>query len=204
MPEMGAWRYYHNLHRKSFTIWDPAKKGGCSMKRTQWIVITGAPCSGKTSVVRALEIRGYEVVHEAARALIDQSLAQGLTLEKIKADELAFERRILSVKIVTESSLTPDHQVFLDRAIPDSIAYFQHAGFDITEPLASSRRFQYKRVFLFDRLLFKKDAVRSEDIATAAELDRLLADSYRMLGYSVIRVPVMTLPERTAFVLRHL
>jgi len=174
------------------------------MQRTQWIVITGAPCSGKTSVIRALESRGYEVVHEAARALIDEALAQGLTLEKIKADELTFEKRILSAKIATESSLNPEHPVFLDRAIPDSIAYFRHAGFDITEALASSRLFQYKKIFLFDRLLFKKDAVRSEDIAAATELDRLLEDSYRMLGYSVTRVPVMTMAERTAFILRHL
>lgn len=174
------------------------------MQRTHWMVITGAPCSGKTSVIRALENRGYEVVHEAARAFIDEALAQGLTLEEIKADELAFERRILSAKIATESSLNADHTVFLDRAIPDSIAYFRHAGFDITEALASSRRFQYQKVFLFERLLFKKDAVRSESIAAAAELDRLLADSYQLLGYSIIRVPVMTLLERTLFVLRHL
>lgn len=174
------------------------------MQRTHWIVITGAPCSGKTSVIRSLENRGYEVVHEAARALIDGSLAQGLTLEEIKSDELAFEQRILSAKIAAESSLNADQQVFLDRAIPDSIAYFRHAGFDITEPLAASRLFQYKKIFLFERLLFKKDAVRSEDVAAATQIDRLLAESYGMLGYSIIRVPVMTAAERTAFVLRHI
>jgi predicted ATPase len=174
------------------------------MQHTHWIVITGAPCSGKTSVIRALESRGYEVVHETARALIDQALAQGLTLEAIKADELTFERHVLAAKIAAESSLNKINPVFLDRAIPDSIAYFRKAGFDITEPLASSRLFQYKKIFLFERLLFKKDAVRSEDDATAAELERLLAESYEMLGYSVIRVPVMTVADRTEFVLTHL
>ncbi|MFH0730870.1 MAG: ATP-binding protein [Pseudomonadota bacterium] len=174
------------------------------MQRTHWIVITGAPCSGKTSVIRILENDGYEVVHETARALLDHALAQGLTLEAIKADELTFERHVLSAKIAAESSLNKNRPVFLDRAIPDSIAYFRKAGFDITEPLASSRLFQYRKIFLFERLLFQKDAVRSEDDAIAAELERLLAESYEMLGYSVLRVPVMPVVERTEFILSHL
>jgi predicted ATPase len=174
------------------------------MQRTHWIVITGAPCSGKTSVIRALENGGYEVVHETARALIDQALLQGLTLEAIKADELTFERYVLSAKIAAESALNKNHPVFLDRAIPDSIAYFRRAGFDITEPLASSRLFQYRKIFLFERLLFKKDAVRSENDVIAADLERLIAESYEMLGFSVIRVPVMPVAKRTEFVLRHL
>lgn len=174
------------------------------MQRTHWIVITGAPCSGKTSVIRALENTGYEVVHETARTLIDHALAQGLTLEAVKADELTFERHVLSAKIAAESSLNKNCRVFLDRAIPDSIAYFRKAGFDITEPLASSRLFQYWKIFLFERLLFEKDAVRSEDDVIAAELERLLAESYEILGYSVVRVPVMPVAERTEFILSHL
>jgi predicted ATPase len=174
------------------------------MQRTRWVVITGAPCSGKTSVVRALQNRGHEVVHETARALINESLARGITLEAIKADELTFERQVLSAKITAESALNKNDRVFLDRAIPDSIAYFRKAGFDITEPLASSRLFQYKKIFLFERLGFEKDPVRSEDDATAAKLEQLLAESYEMLGYSVIRVPVMTVTGRTKFVLMHL
>ncbi|MBW2239191.1 MAG: AAA family ATPase [Deltaproteobacteria bacterium] len=35
------------------------------MQQTNWHVITGAPCSGKTSVICELERRGHPVVHEA-------------------------------------------------------------------------------------------------------------------------------------------
>jgi predicted ATPase len=44
--------------------------------KTNWYVITGAPCSGKTSVIRELEKRGYRVVHEVARAYIEGKRAE--------------------------------------------------------------------------------------------------------------------------------
>lgn len=174
------------------------------MKDTQWMVITGAPCSGKTSAIELLESRGYAVVQEAARALIDQSLKDGLSLEEIKADELGFETKLLETKIATESALNPNQLIFLDRAIPDSIAYFIKAGFDATAPLAAGRLFRYRKVFLFERLHFKKDAVRSEDAATAERLEILLSESYRILGYDLIRVPVITVTKRVDFILSHL
>jgi predicted ATPase len=68
----------------------------------QWYVITGAPCSGKTSVIHELEKRGYHIVTETARAHIEKQLAKGLTLSQIKEDELAFERHILHLKIADE------------------------------------------------------------------------------------------------------
>ena len=37
------------------------------MQQTNWHVITGAPCSGKTGVIRELGQLGHLVVHEVAR-----------------------------------------------------------------------------------------------------------------------------------------
>jgi predicted ATPase len=62
---------------------------------TKWSVITGAPCSGKTAVIRVLEQQGHKVVHEVARAYIDNELKKGKALTEIKADEWLFERHIL-------------------------------------------------------------------------------------------------------------
>jgi len=91
------------------------------MKQTNWHVITGAPCSGKTTVIRELEQLGYPVVHEVARAYIDERLKTGETIDRIKADILSFERHILYKKIAIEQSLFKEETVFLDRAVPDSI-----------------------------------------------------------------------------------
>jgi predicted ATPase len=171
------------------------------MQQTNWHVITGAPCSGKTSVICELERRGHPVVHEAARAYIDKELEKGKTMAQIKADISAFERHILYQKIEIEQSLSKDATVFLDRAIPDSIGYYLLEGLNADDPIQKSGLWRYKNIFFFERITFEKDTVRSEDDKIASELDRLLNESYRMLGYEIIFVPLMTVRERVDFIL---
>ena len=181
----------------------PSDLIGNTAAQTNWCVITGAPCSGKTSVIEGLAERGYRVVHEAARAFIDSQLALGAALSEIKADILAFERQILMEKVRNEEQIPKPQMVFLDRAIPDSIAYFQIEGLDISEPLQYSQSVRYRNVFLFERLTLEKDPVRSENQALAIRIEGLLAKSYAMLGYEVIAVPVLTIDQRIDFVLAH-
>lgn len=171
---------------------------------TRWSVITGAPCSGKTAVIHMLEQRGYHVVHEVARAYIDNELMKGKTLPEIKADEWAFERHILLEKIRIESTLEKDEIIFFDRGIPDSIAYFKLNGLDPVEPFQKSTEVRYQNVFLFERLRFLTDPVRSENKQTARRLGRLIEESYQSLGYDLIQVPLLSVEERTQFVLEHL
>jgi len=174
------------------------------MKKTNWHVITGAPCSGKTAVIRELEQRGFAVVHEVARAYIDAQFSKGKDLKQIKTDLPAFEGHILNAKVRIEGGLDPEAVVFLDRAVPDSIAYYELAGLDSTEPFERSRTFRYKEIFLFERIRFKTDAVRSEDDRVAAELDRLLEAAYRRLGYRPLRVPLLPVKDRIQFILQYL
>jgi len=173
------------------------------MKQTNWHVITGAPCSGKTAVIRELEKLGYPVVHEVARAYINKRLKTGETIDRIKADILSFERHILNKKIEIEQSLFKKETVFLDRAVPDSIGYYILEGLDPDDPIQKSRLWRYKKIFFFDRICFEKDPVRSEDDKIASRIDGLLKESYRMLGYEIIFVPLMTVNERVSFILKH-
>jgi predicted ATPase len=174
------------------------------MRAANWYVITGAPSSGKTSVICELERLDYRVVHEVARAFIDEELKKGKTIEQIKADELAFERHILYKKIKIEESLPKKEIIFLDRAVPDSIAYFKSAGLNPNEPVKKSKLVRYKKIFLFERLEFEKDRVRSENQLKAAEIELLLEKAYQMLDYDIVYVPVLSIQKRTDFILQHL
>ena len=79
---------------------------------TNWHVITGAPCSGKTTVIHELEHRGYSVIHEVAQAYIEAKLATGLSLARIRSDAPAFERRILEEKVAIERKLGTRDTIF--------------------------------------------------------------------------------------------
>jgi predicted ATPase len=171
---------------------------------TNWVVITGAPSSGKTTLIRALHKAGYRVVQEVARDVIAQKLCQGLTMEAIKADKHQFEREILMAKVLIEKTLPKKERIFFDRAIPDSIAYFMIAGLNPEEAVSHSTRKHYEKIFVLDPLAFKKDRIRTEGTEMVEKLDSLLEESYRMLGYDLIRIPVMPVGKRLEAVLQAL
>jgi predicted ATPase len=166
------------------------------MSETNWYVVTGAPSSGKTVLVRELEKLGYRVVHEVARAYIETQMEQGRTLEDIRADKRSFENWILHTKIAIEAELPKDQVIIFDRAIPDSIAYFEVAGLDAKEAIGKSPLNRYKKVFLLDRLPYEVNHARTEDDQIAIRLDQSLEQSYKMLGYEIMRIKVMPIEER--------
>lgn len=172
------------------------------MQSTEWIVITGAPSSGKTSVINDLKARGYHVQDEVAREYIEACIARGLSVQDIRADGgCELQQQILRLKTEREAVLSPKDTVFLDRGIPDSMAYFRLAGLDIAAAKAAAAKFRYDAVFLFDRLPIVDDGVRVEDEAMANDIDKMLMQDYRSLGYDPVRVPVMPVEKRTDFIL---
>jgi predicted ATPase len=171
------------------------------VQSTCWYVITGAPCAGKTSVILDLERRGHPVVHETARAYIEERQSAGESLALIRADELAFEREILRRKIEIEASLSPGRITFLDRGVPDSIAYFRDADLDPNECFTAARTFRYAGVFFLERLGLQADPVRIEDDHVAARLEVLLDQAYRELGYTPVRIPLRPVSDRIAMIL---
>jgi predicted ATPase len=174
------------------------------MRQTRWCVITGAPCSGKTTVIEALQRRGCRVVPEVARAHIEQQLAAGLTLHQIKTDKRRFERAILKKKVAIEAALPADRLIFLDRALPDSIAYFLFSGLDPREAQRACRVARYRRIFFLERVGQHRDAVRQEDRSEMVRLEALLKQSYRRLGYPLREVPASAVAVRVAAILSQL
>ena len=75
---------------------------------TNWYVITGAPCSGKTTLIDNLADLGYNTVPEAGRKYIENELAKGRSLDEVRQDPANFTRKIYALMIEHESSLQPD------------------------------------------------------------------------------------------------
>lgn len=174
-------------------------------KNTEWVVITGAPSSGKTSVVNVLKSRGYTVQDEVARTYLEDCMAAGKSMSDIRADGgKILQQAILDVKTAREAELDPAEVVFLDRGLPDSMAYFRLAGLDVEAAVQASRKYRYDAVFLFDRLPVVQDGVRVEDEAVAAHIDEMLMQDYKALGYDPVRVPVMPVEKRADFILNFL
>lgn len=172
--------------------------------QTHWHVITGAPCSGKTTLINLLAGVGFRVVPEAGREYVEREIARGRTLEEIRADDIAFDRVIKALQLETERGLRPEHTLFLDRGLPDCLAFFRLAGLDLNEILSECFHHRYASVFVLDRFPTQQDCARIEDELTAEYLDEWHARDYTSLGYDVIRVPVLPPEARLEFVLERL
>lgn len=175
-----------------------------SRTKTNWYVITGGPGSGKTTTVNLLSKLGYKVTIEHARHYIDTQMQQGRTLEEIKRNQEAFQKGVLDMQIEQEALLSPDEEVFLDRALPDAFAYYQFLKLPVTRNVMDAlETWDYKKIFVLDLLPLVQDYARREDEKAQKEIHRFLIDVYSALGYSIIRVPALSPIERVNFILEH-
>lgn len=171
----------------------------------EWYVLTGGPCAGKTTLIEALEAKGYKVMPEAARVHIEAGFAQGKTIEEIRADEVEFQREILRLKVAQEKKLSAEDKIFFDRGMHDSAAYLElHGVKDDPELMAAVAGTGYKKVFLLDIISYEADGVRTETPEQAQEIHKRLGKAYSDAGQLVERVPVLPVEERLEYILQRL
>lgn len=90
-------------------------------------VLTGAPGSGKTAIIRQLEVDGFGVVEEAATALIALKQAQGLD-EPWSGHSFIDEVTDLQRIRLLQSSYAPGEVQFHDRSIFCTAALSDYLG----------------------------------------------------------------------------
>lgn len=169
---------------------------------TNWHVITGAPCSGKTTLINLVAEKGLKVIPEVGRMYVESECARGHTLEELRTSDIEFCQIIRRLQFETEINLHREELLFLDRGIPDSLSYYRMIGLDPNEVLPDCFHHRYASVFVLDRFPVQKDNVRTEDEVEANFLDEWHTRDYHALGYDVIRVPVLPPGERLAFILK--
>ena len=173
--------------------------------QTNWHVLTGAACTGKTTLINMLADKGFQIIPESARLYFDVEMAKGRTLEEIRADGPALQRGIAALQLRFEHGSQANNITFLDRAVPDSLAFYRVYGMDPNEILPECFHHRYAGVFILDRLPLHRDqTLGPEDNAASDFLDEWLTYDYSVLGYDVVRVPVLSPEERLAFVMGHL
>ena len=173
--------------------------------QTNWYVITGGPSSGKSTVIRLLKDQGYQTTIELARHYIDLQRINGRSTEEIRSNQRQFQHKVLNMQIDLERRLDPQELIFLDRGLPDELAYYQYFKLPPDEKLVEYLDHRlYKKIFIMDLLPLCEDYARTEDLAAQKEIHQLIIDTYKKRSEPIVMVPVLPPKERVQFILDNL
>ena len=161
-------------------------------------VLTGAASCGKTELIDELRRRGFNVLEEAAREVIEDRLDIPVSNDEIlKRQLLIFKRQLRRENYDFHGDF-----LFLDRGLADCITYCEQLlGFVPEEIACGNHRNRYEGVFILEKLPLVKAEYRVEK--SDAELDRIhsaIIKTYQDLGYSPVFVPVMSVRNRANFI----
>jgi predicted ATPase len=169
--------------------------------QTNWHVVTGAPSCGKTTLINLLANKGFQISPEGARLYLEQEIAKGRTIEELRSDQKTLQSEIKDMHLAIEQRLQVNDFIFLDRAMPDSLAWHRVFGLNPNEFLRECFHFRYASVFLLERLPLHLNGLRYKDDTLQDFTEEWHIHDYSALGYSIVRVPVLPPEERLAFVL---
>lgn len=169
-------------------------------------ILTGTPGSGKTAILRQLELDGLGVVEEAATDVIAVAQARGVDEPW---QQSGFTDAIAALQ--RRRQLAAGHHdgpVFFDRSPICTYALALHLGHPIGDVLAEEldrirdEQTYEKRVFFIAGLGFVTPTpARRISLAEAQRFEELHAKVYRSLGYELITVEPGPLDVRVAAVL---
>jgi len=170
-------------------------------------VITGGPGVGKTTLLKALENKGFITVPEDARQVIKNQIeANGEALpwkNKTLYAELMFKASLKTYqKVIDKSS---KKLVFFDRGMLDAICYMRMENIPVSEEwntLANTHRY-YQKVFILPPWedIYETDSERKQTWEEALYTFDNMKETYRHYGYKVIEVPKTSVKQRYEFIL---
>lgn len=163
-------------------------------------ILTGGPGSGKTSILLSLGKKGEYIIKEAAEDTIKFYRSKGIDNPWDYED---FQTEILNLQIQREKDI-PDgiERVFIDRGIPDGLAYSNPKSKIYEKTLIEANKTRYEKIFVIESLGFLENTIiRREDSKKAIEIGLRLQDIYTDLGYNIIKIPAFPLEKRVELIL---
>lgn len=179
------------------------------------VVITGAPGTGKTSIVNGLERKGFHCFHEIIRDMTSKAKEEGQSEEFISNplvfvdDALQFNKDLLHGRALHyNQSLETDEPIsFFDRGIPDVLAYMEFFGQTYDQYfIEHCEGHRYDSVFIVPpwKEIYVSDNERLETFEEAEKIHHSLVKIYTQFGYAPIEVPKDAVLNRIDFILERL
>lgn len=177
------------------------RESGLSRK---FVLLTGCSGGGKSTLLKALERRGFATVPEPGRRIVAEELAgQGEALPWV--DMRAFAVRAVEMaKSDLQDAQHADGMVFFDRGLIDAAVALAHSGGPAIEETLGETQAYRTRVFVVPpwRDLFVNDPERRHDFEAAVQEHLRIVEALDALGYLRVELPKVSVRKRADIVLQ--
>jgi predicted ATPase len=165
-------------------------------------ILTGMPGSGKTAILRQLELEGYSVVEEAATDVIALEQARGWAepwKDPSFIDKVADLQRNRQVRASRQS----DDVQFHDRSVVCTVALARYLGHPVSAKLQGELDRIRAQAVYEPRVLFVRSlgfvtpsAARRISFEEAVHFERVHEDTYQEFGFDIVSIPAGSLQDR--------
>jgi len=170
----------------------------------QKYVITGAPGTGKTTIINCLKKQGFSCSNEISREIIADQIESGGDVVPWK-NLNAFSQRVATMRKVQYKNATENKIHFFDRGLIDVIAYMRIDKIDTDKNLIEAcKKTKYANSIFYTPIweeIYINDMQRKENITRAIKIEETLLTCYKSFGYNLIEIPKIAIAERVDFVL---
>ncbi len=172
------------------------------------IVITGGPGTGKSTIIDALIEKGYSCYPEISREVTLEAKRQGVD-QLFLTEPLLFSQMLLDGRLKQYQNALQESSslVFIDRGVPDILAYMHFIGDDYPDHFDHScQECRYSKVFVLPpwEEIYESDEARYENFEQAKVIYDHLKSTYAKYGYDLTEVPTGTVEDRIHYILKHL
>ncbi|WP_027124921.1 AAA family ATPase [Gelidibacter mesophilus] len=175
---------------------------------TKKIVITGGPGTGKSTIIDELKKRGHICFDEISRQVTLEARETGVE-QLFLTRPLLFSQLLLEgrAKQFNEANTYDNKTVFLDRGIPDVLAYMDYFDSEYPEDFVKlCQNNIYDVVFVLApwEAIFQSDSVRYETFEQSKLIHENILRTYNIFNYHLVNIPFDTVAKRTDFIIDYL
>jgi predicted ATPase len=160
------------------------------------LVVTGGPCSGKSTLIEALSRSGFKTAREAAIEVINEGMRRrGLDefTQWRKSQPVEFQLDVDRQQRAIEREFCASDIVFCDRSRIDGVAYLRQAGCEVPASLSQKalKNYAIEAVILLDTLEsfeVRSETGRADSREDAARIREELIRTYHEYGYQITAI----------------
>lgn len=181
-------------------------KSSGKLVKTNWTVITGAPLSGKTTVIKKLHSLGYGTTPDFGRIAIEKRIKQGENKISARENYRLLQEEISNLQNTYLEQLDPSRLIFLDYGPADNLAFLFYNNKEFNQLLIDrAAKYQINHCFLLDPLDASdtEDPVRVETNRAQIDLKGLIEEVYTCLNVAIMHIENAEVDVRLAKILAY-